>query len=550
MVRVRVGMFVATLLATLGMLVPTARAAELPVVTIAITAADLHDRVQNGPCSWNYNSPVASHVEVTVTRTGPLDDPLVVDLTHLGPAHDPAFATLAPNSLVIPSAAASATFSVDVLEPIGPRTVSHALNVQIAPSAQYTIGTPSFAIVELATDRDPSLPPDPCDWGAYDHAFTGTVGESFDNRFGQPSTVTGYRWFATLGAIALRYPVTHGLRLVSGELPPGITIDAGGAVRGEPTAAGSFASEWEVCLPDAAIDLGVYAEPYCTTFSVTFDVAALPVVTVRVEPTGPSVIPECNDVVVFRDAAFTFTRTGDDAEGLTVTYAVGGQAVAGQDYVALPGTVVIPAGEDSVTVVPEMLFGDRTEIVDVTLTVVDGDDYDVGAASSAAGLVVSPRDPLLGPYVCGWRVAPESTDHDIEVGDVPAPLVAQEGGEAVFGLWGDRPAVWRVLGGALPPGVELADDGSFTGAAATSGTYVATVEACHPSATDPPACATADVTIEVHPAVDVGAEDDDAGPGGLLPRTGAETPAVLTLVGIGALLAGALLTRPGRRRAV
>ena len=47
---------------------------------------------------------------------------------------------------------------------------------------------------------------------------------------------------------------------------------------------------------------------------------------------------------------YTLTRTGATTAALTVSYTVGGTATAGSDYVALSGSVQIPAGAATATV--------------------------------------------------------------------------------------------------------------------------------------------------------------------------------------------------------
>ena len=49
------------------------------------------------------------------------------------------------------------------------------------------------------------------------------------------------------------------------------------------------------------------------------------------------------------DATVTFSRPNADPTPLTITYGVGGTATPGADYAALPGSIVIPAGQSSVT---------------------------------------------------------------------------------------------------------------------------------------------------------------------------------------------------------
>ena len=47
---------------------------------------------------------------------------------------------------------------------------------------------------------------------------------------------------------------------------------------------------------------------------------------------------------------FTFTRTGDTSQSLTVNYTLGGSATNGSDYTSLATSVLIPAGQSTATV--------------------------------------------------------------------------------------------------------------------------------------------------------------------------------------------------------
>lgn len=80
---------------------------------------------------------------------------------------------------------------------------------------------------------------------------------------------------------------------------------------------------------------------------------------------GPHRVPEPASAAVF-----TFRRTGGTNSPLTVQYSVGGSASNGVDYAALPGVVVIPAGQWRATVSVQPLDDDLvegTESVVVTL---------------------------------------------------------------------------------------------------------------------------------------------------------------------------------------
>ena len=110
-----------------------------------------------------------------------------------------------------------------------------------------------------------------------------------------------------------------------------------------------------------------------------------------------------------KDAIFTVRRVGDTNGDLTVTYAVGGTATNGIDYVPLPGVAVIPAGQrqTQITVVP---IDDGPP--DITSTVVlkllpsasTPPDYVLGYPRSAAALILDgpfPRPiPVLLPDKC------------------------------------------------------------------------------------------------------------------------------------------------------
>jgi hypothetical protein len=90
-----------------------------------------------------------------------------------------------------------------------------------------------------------------------------------------------------------------------------------------------------------------------------------------------------------KNAAFTVHRWGDTNEDLTVTYQVGGSASNGVDYVPLPGTVVIPAGQRlaEITVVP-IDDGPPDISSTVLIKLAGGTNYVVGYPQKAAVLII------------------------------------------------------------------------------------------------------------------------------------------------------------------
>ena len=88
--------------------------------------------------------------------------------------------------------------------------------------------------------------------------------------------------------------------------------------------------------------------------------------------------------------AFTVTRTGATDGPLTVAYTVRGTATAGSDYVALPGSITIPAGASSASFVVTPLddaLVEPDETIVVSLSA--GRDYIAGAPGVATVTLVS-----------------------------------------------------------------------------------------------------------------------------------------------------------------
>jgi uncharacterized protein (DUF1800 family) len=81
---------------------------------------------------------------------------------------------------------------------------------------------------------------------------------------------------------------------------------------------------------------------------------------------------------------FTITRAGDVRAPLTVSYGVGGSAVNGFDYAALPGSVTIPAGATSVKLPVQVIPDLQTEGLDsVIVTISNNSSYTVSSGNTA-----------------------------------------------------------------------------------------------------------------------------------------------------------------------
>jgi len=95
-----------------------------------------------------------------------------------------------------------------------------------------------------------------------------------------------------------------------------------------------------------------------------------------------------------KNATFTVHRFGATNDSVTVDYAIGGTATNGVDYVALPGSVTVPAGERSaqITVVP---IDDGPP--DITSTVIlklkPDTNYVIGFPAQAAAIIIDSDRP-------------------------------------------------------------------------------------------------------------------------------------------------------------
>ncbi|HYU77704.1 MAG TPA: CARDB domain-containing protein, partial [Vicinamibacterales bacterium] len=91
---------------------------------------------------------------------------------------------------------------------------------------------------------------------------------------------------------------------------------------------------------------------------------------------------------------FTVRRSGDTSEALSIAYVVNGTAGSGLDYVALPGTLTIPAGSSEASILVEPIDDTAVESDEtVTLTLSADAGYDVGSPSSATVAIVSDDRP-------------------------------------------------------------------------------------------------------------------------------------------------------------
>lgn len=192
--------------------------------------------------------------------------------------------------------------------------------------------------------------------------FTLPAGVTFNTASGSGFTAT-----QTAGVVSF----------VGGSIAAGVTVAL--TVTVTPTATGSITSGTAIVDPNNTI-----------TESNEGNNTATEITTTVVNP-GPLVTIAATDAtaaeagITPNTGTFTVTRTGDPTSALTVSYTVAGTATNATDYNSLSGSVVIPAGQASTTImvtpVNDANSGEGSETVLLTLT--DTANYDLGAAASA-----------------------------------------------------------------------------------------------------------------------------------------------------------------------
>jgi hypothetical protein len=140
---------------------------------------------------------------------------------------------------------------------------------------------------------------------------------------------------------------------------------------------------------DAALLIELAAGNYGIQVTGANNTSGLALVEVYdVTPTGPATVTLRGTKTSANETGtvageFIFTRDGPTLLPLTVNYGVSGSATNGIDYPGLLGFVTIPAGASSATITLQPLADTTVEPTEtVTLTLVSGANYVVGAASS------------------------------------------------------------------------------------------------------------------------------------------------------------------------
>lgn len=350
---------------------PSKSMAQLPTVTLVATDPDASETGDTG----TFN----------VTRTGSTSTSLTVfySETNSTALSGSDFVPLS-GSVDISSGSASATITVT---PINDTLVegTEAVFIAIVDSpGNYVRGIPNSATVVIADDdstnqipfvsvvaTDPNASEPGTDTGTFAVTRTGGTSTSLTVFYtvGGGSATNGTDYAALSGSVFIPAGSSSGTITVT---PLDDTI-----VEGDETVVFTFSN-------NAAYLIGA---PTTDRVTIADNDGAVP--TVSISATDPNASEPGKDT-----GTFTVTRTGNTNNSLTVNYKLGGTANNGADYNALNGSVVIPAGSDSATIVVVPLDDSLTEGDEtVVITLAGSKFYSVGKLDSAT-VTITDNDTL------------------------------------------------------------------------------------------------------------------------------------------------------------
>ena len=352
---------------------------------IDFTASDL-TRVsiaaQDGDCTEGANTGV-----FRISRTGTTTAALTVQLySPTGSASKGTDYTLAPDvvtvtpyqTLTILSGQAFLEVVVTAADDTSVESFER-VTVEIAPSANYVLGTASATI--WITDSDTANPLVRLRVLDRDAREGGDAGQFIIERIGQTTTSINVSvarsGTATNATDYANIPTTVNLGIGVASVLVNVMPLQDTTVETMETMTLTINTGTGYVRPASSAD-------YTGTVNIHDDDA--PVVTVTATDAAAS-------EGASNPGVFTFTRTGDLTQALTVNYGLTGSALHGADYVALPGVLTIPTGSAVATVVItpiEDTIGEPAQTA--VLEIRGGLGYSIGASASATVTIADDGD--------------------------------------------------------------------------------------------------------------------------------------------------------------
>ncbi len=424
----------------------------------------------------------------TVTRAGDTSIPLTVYYDIGGSAKNGVDYDHLSGSVVIPVGAASATievFPIDDQLVEGVKTVEIALVAPMCiaifppPPDCYLLGTPNRATARIR-DNDEGLPEtnrppvvritSPPDHATFKAPANILIQASAYDTDGQVASVEFFAGTNSLGKTVLP-PAIDGHNNMSLLY----TFMWSNVVAGEYTLTAQATDDDGAVTTSTPVRIAVVvtnAPPPPTN--------EVPRVTIyardSVAAEGPrwvgtnGVVPFAGDNTnnTHNTATFIVSRSGPMTASLTVYYAIGGTASNGVDYLLLPGSVTIPAGETSARIVVDPIddnIPEHAETVQLRLKPANtAAGYQIGWPNAAGAVILDNDVPALPNcrfedgmfHVClpgtnGWPYRMEYTTNLLNWTPVCTNVVVDGGVHFVDPEANGQPRYYRAIPEAEPP---------------------------------------------------------------------------------------------------
>ena len=286
------------------------------------------------------------------TRSGSLASDLTVNYTVTGTATNGLDYSSLSGAVVIPAGQASAMVAFNAVDDVVVEG-DESVIVTLLTNAAYSVGAPSSAAVTIVDNDQPGV-----------RIF------ATDDKAVEGSSDTGTFTVARIGNLAANLVVNYTLSGTASNgvdyvtLPGTVTIPAGQV----------SATFMVTPLNDSLVE-GTETVVATILSNPGYNISNPGVATVLImDDDSPSITLAATDASASETGSntgmFTFTRSGSNAEALTLYFSVSGSAINSADYLPIGSSIVIPAGSASVllTVTPiDDAIKENSETVVITL---------------------------------------------------------------------------------------------------------------------------------------------------------------------------------------
>ncbi|BFM40476.1 Calx-beta domain-containing protein [Synechocystis sp. LKSZ1] len=345
--------------------------APLPTITLAVSPSSV---TEDGTPNLVY----------TFTRTGDLTNSLTVNYSLGGTAtNGNDYANLGTNVIFQPG---SATATVTV-NPTPDSTVEpdETISLTLVAGTGYSIGTTNAVIGTIQNDDAVALPTitlavspssvteDGTPNLVYTFTRTGDLTNSLTVNYSISGTATNGNDYANLGTNVIFQP---------GSAAATVTVN--------PTPDSTVEPDETVSLTLAAGTGYTIGTTTAVTGTIQNDDAvALPTITLAVSLSSVTEDGTGN-------LTYTFTRSGDLTNSLTVNYTIGGTATNGNDYANIGSSVTFISGSAAATVTIDPTPDSTIEPDEtVTLTLAPGNGYSVGTSQAITSTIQNDDSPII-----------------------------------------------------------------------------------------------------------------------------------------------------------